>query len=105
MKIVYEVVNVFDIEPFQAGDGEVFRFRLEVFRQLDSVIFKGRVYRLETYRLQPTFPQSEGEVTEPKNDALIYVLDHMINTDSLSGNSVEKILENFQKILSEIFCY
>jgi hypothetical protein len=107
MKIVSEVVRVFDVEPFVIGghsdDDCYYRFRLEVARNLNTNTYIGRVYRLESYRLQPTFPQVEGHPPDWQDDALIYVLDHMFGSDMLSGESVDEIVEKFQKSLNDIF--
>lgn len=103
MKILSEVVRIFDVEPFQAGDGDAFRFRLEVVRELNADLYKGKVYRLETYRLQPVFPQSEGNLPDWKNDGLIFVADDMFDVQSLSGHSVEEVVENFQEALAAVF--
>jgi hypothetical protein len=103
MNTLSEVIKVFDVEPFQVGDGDAFRFRLEVVRELGAEIYKGKVYRLETYRLQPTFPQSEGSLPDWKNDALIYVVDDMFNTDSLLGNSVQEVIDKFRKAFDDFF--
>ena len=103
MKIISEVVKVFDVEPFQSGDGDAFRFRLEVLCELNADIYVGKVYRLETYRLQPTFPQSEGSLPDWKNDALVYVADDMFDVDTLRGHSVEEVVGNFQRVLDAIF--
>ena len=103
MKALYEVVKTIDVEPFEAGGGDLYRFRLEVINELNTNIYNGKVYRLETYRLQPTFPQSDGELPNWKNDALVYILDEMINTDILRGHSVEEVVGNFKKILESTF--
>jgi hypothetical protein len=103
VKAIYEVVKIFDVEPFHADSGDAFRFRLEVLHELNTNLFEGKVYRLETYRLQPTFPQSEGELPNWRNDGLIHVVDDMLNAAPLSGNSIEEVLENFKKAFSSIF--
>ncbi len=103
MKSLYEVVKIFDVEPFQAGDGDAFRFRLEVVRELTGGLYKGKVFRLETYRLQPTFPQSEGDLPDWKNDALILVVDDMFDSDALCGPSVQDVIEKFQRALNAFF--
>ena len=36
MKKICEHVKVFDLEPFEAGDGETFRFRLEILQERPS---------------------------------------------------------------------
>jgi hypothetical protein len=103
MKICTEVVKVFDIDPFQAGSGDKFRFRLEIVRNLNSHKFMGKVYRLETYRLQPTFPQTDGELPDWKNDGLIFIVDDMFDPDVLTGASIQEVIEKFETSLNSLF--
>lgn len=103
MRPLFEVVKIIDMEPFQAGVGDAFRFRLEVVRDLNGELYKGKVFRLETYRLQPTFPQTEGILPEWKNDALIFVADDMFDSDALCGPSVRDVIEKFQRAVDSVF--
>lgn len=103
MLTLSEVVKVFDVEAFQAGDGDEFRFRLEVVRELNIELYRGKVYRLEYYRLQPTFPQSNGCLPDLESDALIFVSDEMLDSSVLHGNSVQEVVEKFQQLLSNFF--
>lgn len=103
VKQISEVVKVFEVELFHAGDGDAFRFRLEVLRSINEGSFVGRVYRLETYRVQPTFPQSKGELPDWKSDALIFVADEVFDSGVLRGCSVDEVLAKFQVELSRIF--
>jgi hypothetical protein len=103
MREITEVIKVFDVDPFQTGDGDAFHFRLEVSRPIDGKTFVGRVYRLEFYRLQPTFPQTEGEPLDWKDDARIFVVDEMFDPDLLKGDSVQEVLNKFQMALAKIF--
>ncbi len=98
-----ELVKTFDVEPFQAGDGDTFRFRLEILQTIDEQTFTGKVYRLETYRIQPTFPQSQSVLPDWQNDALIFVADEMFDSVQLSGSSVEEVLAKFKSELGKIF--
>ena len=103
MKKICEQVKVFDLEPFEAGDGEAFRFRLEILQERGEKIFFGKVYRLETYRLQPTFPQSQGNPPDWINDALIFVMDEMFDPDKLKGQSWNEVLEKFLITVDKLF--
>ena len=103
MKNLSEVVKIFDVKPFRAGDGDLFRFRLEVVHLLGGDVYQGRVYRLETYRLQPTFPQSEGSLPDWQNDGLIYVVDDMFDSDVLKADSVQGVIESFQQLFNNLF--
>jgi hypothetical protein len=100
---VSEIVKVYDVEPIQVHGDEDFRFRLEISRNIDGQEFAGKVYRLETYRLQPTFPQSEGKPSGAKSDVLIFVVDEMIDSTLLRGNSVQNVLLKFKAELTKIF--
>lgn len=103
MRVLSEVVKVFDLEPFEAGEGDLYRFRLEVTRELSTGLFRGNVYRLETFRLQPTFPQQKGQLPDWQADALIHVVDDYYDRDLLSGRSVDEVLEQFQRALADRF--
>jgi hypothetical protein len=103
MKKIFELVKTLDVEPFQAGDGDAFRFRLEIFREMGTASFVGKVYRLETYRLQPTFPQTNGDPPNWKQDALIFSADEMFATAALAGDSETGVIEQFRTALEQMF--
>jgi hypothetical protein len=96
-----EVVKTYDFEPYKVINDEPFRYRLEIAQNLRTKTYIGKVYRLETYRLQPTFPQSNGCPPERLDDVLVFVDDHII--DPLNGASINEILEKFQRYFHEIF--
>lgn len=103
MKAFSEVVKVLDVEPFEAGEGDLFRFRLEVARELNTGSFHGTVYRLETYRFQPTFPQQDGLLPAWQHDALVQVVDDSYDRDLLAGRSVDEVIDKFQRALADRF--
>jgi len=103
MNKIHEVVKILDVEPFYVGDGDAFRFRMEILRDLDTGTFSGKVYRLETYRLQPTYPQSAGAPPTWSDDGLIHVVDHTFDAVQLSGHSADELIEKFRKALSDMF--
>ncbi|MDR0247825.1 MAG: hypothetical protein LBI16_05485 [Burkholderiales bacterium] len=107
MNVLSEIVKIFDVEPFviKRGDGDCchYQLRLEVVHNLETNNYKGKVYRLDFYRLQPTFPQSEGCPPDWRDDALIYVFDHMFDSDALNGESVGEVVEKFQRLFDAVF--
>lgn len=103
MKRLSELVRTIDVEPFSASDGEAFRFRLEVSREMGTSKYKGRVFRLETYRLQPTFPLADNDAAATHDDAVIYVGDHMFDPDLMHGTSADEVLSKFQAIFLTLF--
>ncbi|MGQ7173821.1 hypothetical protein ACUOCP_54115, partial [Escherichia sp. R-CC3] len=57
-----------------------------------SELFTGSVYRLERFRLHPTFHQRDREDADPLiNDALIYIRDECIDERKLRGESPETV--------------
>ena len=103
MKRLRELVRTIDVDPFSTGDGDEFRFRLEISREVNTTRYQGRVFRLETYRLQPTFPLAGDDAAEGKDDALIYVGDHMFDPDLLQGTSADEVLGKFQARFDGLF--
>ena len=100
---VSEIVKVYDVGPIQVHNDEDFLFRLEISKNIDGQDFVGKVYRLETYRLQPTFPQSEGKLLSNESDVLIIVSDDMIDSTLLRGDSAHNVLLKFKAELTKIF--
>lgn len=79
-----------------------FSFRLEIHKC--SELFTGSVYRLERFRLRPTFHQRDREDTDPLiNDALIYIRDECIDERKLRGESPETVIAIFNRELQNIF--
>lgn len=54
----WDVVRTCEVEPIPTVQGEALQFRLEVLRR--GRRFVAKVWRIETHRVQPTFPQREG---------------------------------------------
>ncbi|MCC7866231.1 hypothetical protein INR33_25740, partial [Escherichia coli] len=62
------------------------------------------VYRLERFRLHPTFHQRDREDVDPQiNDALIYIRDEFIDERKLRGESPETVIAIFNRELQNIF--
>jgi hypothetical protein len=101
MNPTLEIVKTFDFEPHIVIDDEPYRYRLEIAYDLRTHDYIGKVYRLETYRLQPTFPQANGNLPDRLDDVLVFVSDHII--DSLIGESIDKVVEKFQKSFHDFF--
>ena len=63
---VYELVRTLEIDLDIEGDA--WPVRLELYRDReDETHFRARVWLLETFRVQPTFPQ--GDDGQPQDDA------------------------------------
>ena len=55
----WDVIRTCELEPIPTAEGEALRFRLEVLRH--GRTFVAKVWRIETHRIQPTFPQRDGK--------------------------------------------
>ncbi|HFZ1500237.1 TPA: hypothetical protein ACIJT1_004030 [Citrobacter freundii] len=84
------------------GQVEPFYFKLDIYKQSD--IFKGVIFRLDRYRLTPTFPQdNDGESISNVDDALLYVKDEFIDDTDLFGKSEDIVVNIFIEKLKKIF--
>lgn len=100
MIIQRKLISIYDYEI--QGIEDVYLFRLEIHKYNNC--FKGSVYRLDRYRLIPTFPQdSQGEPIGHMDDALFYVKDEFINDQDLYGESEEDVILNFTDKLNKLF--
>lgn len=97
---LHEVVKSFEVEPIALTDGESLRLRLDICREFGTGNFRGKVYRLERYRGQPTFPQTAGEVLAWQGDSSMYVVDESY-AGRLTGTSVRSVVELFHAALDE----
>lgn len=104
MKKLFEIVKVFDVErillPLMNGDCDELNYRLEVMREVGSDKFSGKVYRIEFYRVQPTFPQKDG-APEHVCDERFFVEDAFYSPELLQGNSELEVVEKFQEELKK----
>jgi hypothetical protein len=93
---VFELVKIYDLPTIPwSGDGEDFRFRIEVFTDLkEQASYYVKIYRHEHFRTQPTFPQKEdGTPALDQYDKALWVLDDFLISwqDSMS-ESIEACL-------------
>ena len=100
MIVQKELVAIYDYEVPVPEDP--FSFRLEIHKC--SELFTGSIYRLERFRLHPTFHQRDREDIDPLiNDALIYIRDEFIDERKLRGESPEMVIAIFNRELQNIF--
>ena len=79
-----------------------FYFRLEIHQTLSN--YSGTVFRLDRYRLSPTFPTNKDDGSDLIiDDALLFVRDEFIDCRDLTGGSEEEVIHIFLKKLDNIF--
>ena len=103
---MYEVVKIFELEPIDVSEdmGESYKFRIEILRECKSDgQYHARVYRRETYRLQPTFPLIDGEPYNESWDHEILVVDDAQDWECCKGGSVDEVLAQVTQRIHEIF--
>jgi len=100
---IVEIVRTCDVGPITvpSGTGDDFRFRVEIVRIQDrKPRYRARVWRIEHYRIQPTFPQKRGRPSEEPCDELLLVRDHHL-AEGITGATKEatlrKALERIEK--------
>ncbi len=96
------LVTTYDYR-FTVRNEEVLCFRLEIYHSNSSKLnqFWGRVFKLELYRLNPTFPFDVSDV----DDVLCFVVDHNFKEDDLIASSVEEIKGLFMKKIEYMGIY
>ena len=93
MIVQKELVAIYDYEVPVPEDP--FSFRLEIHKC--SELFTGSIYRLERFRLHPTFHQRDREDIDP------LIRDEFIDERKLRGESPEMVIAIFNRELQNIF--
>jgi hypothetical protein len=98
---IQTIVATFELEPIILEDDTYgsLKFRIEVLKNGETDVFSPKIYRWETFRLQPTFPQDDGKIVCDLSDEEILVKDFSIDCNQILGNSVKEVIE---KTISEI---
>lgn len=96
------IVAVYDTLVIESGDDD-FSFRIEIHKKCGSELYFPKVFRLEHYRIQPTFPKKDGGPAHDTADEEIFVYDFFFDSDRLSGASEIECLEKVEQKLIETF--
>lgn len=100
-----EVVKIVDLETIASrGNTPSFHFRVEILREIkDRGRYRARVYRRETFRIQPSFPQKAGRPIYHRSDEFFFVEDFARDWESLTGKTEKEILNRVLRELRRIF--
>lgn len=101
-----EVIKVVDLDPIEIADpkAESFRFRVEILRRSDTKKCYARIYRRETFRVQPSFPQLKGKpIASNQADHELLVLDSFVGAEDFKGASAAEVLRKVLKAINNVF--
>ncbi|MFY1830370.1 hypothetical protein ACN47A_30940 [Myxococcus fulvus] len=94
-----EVVRTLDLEPMVVG-GEELRLRIEICRALPSARkYFSRLWRIEHYRIQSTFPQQKGRPAHDPSDQEILMLERDLPLGTFTARTANTVL---QRLLAEL---
>lgn len=100
MLIQKKLISVYDYELQDYS--EPFYFRLEIHEILGEYV--GSIFRLERYRLLPTFPTDKKIDSDLiMNDALLFIKDEFIDCRDLKGQTEMEVISIFLEKLDNIF--
>jgi hypothetical protein len=100
MLIQKKLISSYDYEL--RGGSVPFYFRLEIHQISEG--YSGTVFRLDRYRLSPTFPTNKNDESDLIiDDALLFVKDEFIDCRDLIGFTEKEVVDIFLKKLDQIF--
>ncbi len=100
---VREVVKTVELEPIQlpAEGGGDLHLRVEIIKEHASRYFS-RIWKLEFYRVQPSFPQKRGKPRlGPADEQVLVPFDTVVGT--VNGASAAKVLRKILKMIQRRF--
>jgi len=101
-----EVVAVFDFASLAAAErAESFKFRVEILKMAGRKkrIYYAKIYRWETFRLQPSFPIVKGRSKGFVADHELLVIDDSIGATHFQASSAASIIRKVRQRIAEIF--
>jgi hypothetical protein len=98
-----ELVKTIDLEPIIVEEtNQDYHFRIEIMRdERSEKRFPARVYRRESYSLQPTF-KIDGELAYDVANCWLWVEDEQNLLGKIEGSSVEEVVEQSVKARDEL---
>lgn len=98
-----ELVKTIDLEPIIVEEtNQDYHFRIEVMRdERSEKRFPARVYRRESYSLQPTF-KIDGELAYDLANCWLWVEDDQNLLGKIEGSSVEEVVEQAVRARDEL---
>ncbi len=92
----WRVVGVYELDPVPVTDGAPIVFRVEVQERVGGSRFRGRVWRIESFKLRPSFA---AELEESHEETL--VLDAVLNDPMVEAESEVGVLKGVGERLEQ----
>src|ERR1700693_449819 len=87
LREVGTVLAIYDFEPIPIRGAQPLRFRLEILRRRHEPDLRARVFRYESFRVQPTFPQDNGRLLLSASDETVLVVDEGYPWEKIRGKT------------------
>jgi|GEM_PF-1254086 len=97
------VVKIVEFDPIPLADqkAEELKFRVEVLQRDNADHYYARVYRRETFRIQPTFPQAKGVPAGDQGDHEFYIIDDYFSFLDFEGQTPDEVLKKVEAVFND----
>jgi len=102
----FEVVKIVDLERIvpKNPDTPSFLFRIEILKERKPQgLFHPRVFRWETFRIQPAMPQERGRPKYECSDEHVLVEDAVEDWKTFKGKTADEVLKKVMMKIRDIF--
>ena len=103
---IYDIVRSYDLDPISSpnNSGENFKFRVEILKERGRKnLYHVRIFRHETFRILPTFPQKGGKPRYEAADHECLIKDDMIDYAAIREKSAKAALSEALRRIKAIF--
>lgn len=100
-----EVVRTVELSPIRMGsDGDELCLRIEILRSKHGTRakFAARVWRVEFYRIQSSFPQRGGQPAHAPSDERVMTIEDGLS-EAVEGSSEKDVLNRIIRKIEERF--
>lgn len=102
--ISYVVEQVVEFGPIPVADGrgEALSYRVEICRSTAKPRrYFPRIYRIETFRVQPTFPLKKRQPVYKPSDHAFAIRDDVIDIENLTSQSAQKLIRHVEEAMAQ----
>lgn len=97
------LLKTVELAPIEVWDAQL-RYRVEIYRSVEQGDCYARLFRLEYFRMQPTFPQEQGQPAHQPCDEWVLVEDSdLALSGELRGRTPQATLKATMDAMAEWF--
>ena len=100
--VVFKIEEQMLLEMVSGPDQELYKFKIEILRNIQSGVFSGRIYRQDCFRLK-LFGSASAALPFGEADHEVWVVDDHFSADEFVSESMDGLREQMIESIKDLF--